>query len=267
MAKRKYTAKTADLHELYEKSVQCEKADLDFVNQAFCERKKPLPHVLKEDFCGTAALAVEFVRRHKDNRAIGVDLDADTLAWGRERNVAKLGDRVDRVTLKNANVLDVTEPEVDVVVAMNFSYFVFKERTDLLSYFRTAHESLAPGGLFILDAYGGSDAQVPQKEKRKQKGFTYVWDQHDFNPITNEVVNYIHFHFPDGTKLKRAFTYDWRLWTPREIAETLEEAGFSHTDVYWEGWDEDEEEGDGNFERATQAENCEGWVVYIVAET
>ena len=43
---------------------------------------------------------------------------------------------------------------VDVTVGFNFSYFIFKERSDLLAYFRRAYESLAPRGLFVVDLYG-----------------------------------------------------------------------------------------------------------------
>ena len=69
-------------------------------------------------------------------------------------------------------------------------------------------EVVEPTEEFFPAAYGGSEAQVPQKEKKKCKHFTYIWDQNLYNPITSEVVNYIHFTFPDGSKIKRAFTYD-----------------------------------------------------------
>ena len=58
---------------------------------------------------------------------------------------------------------------------------------------------------------------------------------------------HIHFSFPDGSKIKKAFTYDWRLWTLPEIRELLLEAGFQRATVYWEGTNEETEEGDGEF--------------------
>jgi SAM-dependent methyltransferase len=263
--KKKYSADTADRHALYEEAVQCVEADIDFLDSVFKERRGRVPHTLKEDFCGTAAASAEFVRRRRENRAWGVDLSAETLEWGRERHVASLGGRASDVTLLHANVLDIREPLVDVVAAMNFSYFIFKRRRELLAYFENCLASLKPGGMLVLDAYGGYEAQVVLKEKSKKDGFTYVWDQNRYNPITNEVCNIIHFHFPDGSRMKDAFVYDWRLWTLREITEALEEAGFSRAEVYWEGWDEKEECGDGNFTLAESADNCAGWIVYIVA--
>jgi hypothetical protein len=91
-----------------------------------------------------------------------------------------------------------------------------------------------------------------------------VWDQAKFNPITNEITCYIHFEFPDGNGMRRAFTYHWRLWSLVEVCEALREAGFQTADVYWEGEGEDGE-GDGVFRRTTRAENCPGWIAYIVA--
>ena len=119
-------------------------------------------------------------------------------------------------------------------------------------------------GYFILDAYGGSDSYLEMTEDRDLDGFTYTWDQNFFDPITGDVVNHIHFKFPDGTKIKKAFTYEWRLWTLPEIRELLLEAGFTDTVVYWEGTEEDTGEGDGEWAASNRGEACEGWVAYIV---
>ena len=73
-------------------------------------------------------------------------------------------------------------------------------------------------------------------------------------------------HFPDGSRLKRAFSYEWRLWTLPELREILEEAGFDPVTVYWQGTDEETGEGDGVFEPAEEGEPDPSWIVYIVAE-
>jgi len=261
-----WTAKNACKYTLYELAVQCVEADIDFVDRVYRERRGKLPLSMREDFCGSAAAAVEFVRRRPENTAIGLDLDADVLAWGDKHHRQPLGKDASRVKLMQKNVMDVTRPGVDIELGMNFSYFIFKKREELKKYFKTAYSSLKSDGMLFLDAYGGSDAQVPQEEKHKKKGFTYIWDQHSFNPINNDVENRIHFKFRDGTQLRDAFIYEWRLWSVKEITELLEEVGFKRVDVYWEGWDDEEEEGDGNFQIATTAESCLGWVAYLVAE-
>ena len=101
-------------------------------------------------------------------------------------------------------------------------------------------------------------------ETREQDGFDYIWDQHRYDPIQNRVVNYIHFKFPDGSKIKRAFRYEWRLWSLPEIRDCLLEAGFSKVEVYWEGTDEETEEGNGEYTLAEEALDDPAWVSYIV---
>lgn len=77
---------------------------------------------------------------------------------------------------------------------------------------------------------------------------------------------YIHFAFPDGSRMDRAFSYRWRLWTLPELREMLAAAGFSDIVVYWEGTDEDANEGNGIFEPAEVGDADPGWVCYIVAQ-
>lgn len=262
----KYTAKTADKYDLYVKSVQCVEADIDFVIARYYEKNGRDPRSLKEDFCGSFAAAVEFVTRHKENTAIAVDLDSEVLAWGRVHNLPRLKKRAANLNILQKNVLAVSKPKVDINLAMNFSYCLFKERQTLLDYFSNCLRSLNSGGLLIVDLYGGTESIMACEEEREIDGFTYVWEQHKFNPITSEALNYIHFRFPDGTAQEQAFVYDWRLWTLREITDLLAEAGFKKSSVYWEGWDEEEEAGDGVFTLTAEAENCEGWICYIVAE-
>ena len=155
---------------------------------------------------------------------------------------------------------------VDSVLAMNFSYFIFKTRDGLREYFRTVRRGLVRDGLFLLDAYGGSESFLEIEEPRDFDGFTYVWDQNVVNPITGDVINHIHFEFPDGTKMNKAFTYDWRLWTLPELREILLEAGFKRVSVYWEGTDEKSGEGNGEWTISERGEACQGWIAYLVAE-
>ncbi len=262
------TAATADRHVLYGLSVQNVEAEIDFVDDTFKDLRGRRATTLREDFCGTANTSCEWVRRRPGNRAVGVDLCADTLAWAEEHNLAKLRPaQRDRVALLNRNVLDPGPKgrDVEAVLAMNFSYWIFTRRADMLAYFRSVRETLAPGGLFFLDHYGGSDALKEIREKRPMEGFTYVWDQHRYNPVTGEMVCYIHFEFPDGSKMRRAFEYHWRHWTLPEIRDILEDAGFTRNTVYWEGEDE-EGEGDGEYYATEEGEADLAFITYIVAE-
>ena len=135
----------------------------------------------------------------------------------------------------------------------------------LKQYFQGVHDALEKDGIFTLDLYGGPDAQVAQEESTEQDpGFDYVWDQDEYNPITGETKCYIHFDLPNGKRMKRAFEYDWRLWSLPEVRDLLDEIGFKKVDVYWEGTDEDGE-GDGNYEISLEGDTATAWVAYIVA--
>jgi SAM-dependent methyltransferase len=261
------TAANSDPHELYELAVQNVEFEVDFIDRAWRAHRRRLSSTLREDFCGTFAASVEWVARRPTNIAMAIDLDADVLAWGRERNLAKLSkEDHERLDIRNENVLQNRIEKVDTVVAMNFSYFIFKKRTELVEYFRSVHRSLVKDGLFIIDAYGGSDSFREIEEERHLDGFTYVWDQNHYNPITGDVVNYIHFRFPDGSQMRKAFTYHWRLWTLPELQEALADAGFRTSTVYWEGTVQKTGEGNGKFKPTRRGEACEGWIAYIVAE-
>jgi len=259
------TAKTADIYDLYERSVQCPESEVNLILQAWEELRGKLPSRIREDFCGTSAVAREWVCRNETNSVLGVDLDDGVLVWAQNKINEDLTEHQrNRVSLVAQDVMHVEADPVECVLAMNFSYYGFKDRKTLKEYFSAVHRDLTDDGIFLLDAYGGSDSFLEMDEERDFDGFTYIWDQHHVNPINGDVVNYIHFEFPNGSKLQRAFTYEWRFWTLPEIQDVLIEAGFSSVVVYWEGTDED---GDGNGVWAIdeRGEACAGWVAYIAA--
>ena len=153
---------------------------------------------------------------------------------------------------------------VDVTCAFNFSYFLFETREQLRRYFEKALATLVDDGMLLLDAYGGAESMITSEERRKVGGVTYVWDQHKFDPIQHRVTNYIHFEFKDGSRMRRAFRYEWRLWTLPELQEIMREAGFASTEVYLDGWDDERDEADGIYRRRTHFENQSGWIAYVV---
>ncbi len=269
MNKSKLTmAEKADRHVLYQASVQDVESELDFVEQTWKQLRSRDAVLLREDFCGTANTACEWIRRGASSQAIGVDLDADVLEWGLHNNISSLTlEQQQRIILLNENVLSVAEESADIILAMNFSYYLFLTRDDLREYFKSALRGLQSDGILMLDAYGGYEAPMELQEPRECEGFTYIWDQAKFNPINSLMDCDIHFEFKDNSRIEKAFSYHWRLWTLPEITEVLLEAGFATATVYWEGTDEDnEEEGNGVYEPATEGDADPGWIAYIVAE-
>ena len=261
----KTMASAADIHTLYEESVQNVEYEVEFLQQAFVELRKRKPVFLREDFCGTGNAACRWVHVNSQHRSVGVDIDPKVLEWGRAHHAAALSPAARRrVKLLEADVRTVDIAPADIIVAFNFSYWYFKQRKGLLDYFRSVRAGLASDGVFFIDVFGGAGAYEESREKTKNDGFTYVWEQASYEPISGDYVCYIHFRFPDGSRIKRAFSYHWRLWTLPELTDLLDEAGFSRTQVFWEGTDEDGE-GSGEYAAAEKGDNDPAWIAYVAA--
>ena len=265
---RKLNAKTADRYELYQRAVNSPDTDVDFLINAFQELRGREPRHLREDFCGTAALAAEWISRGEQKTAEGFDLDPEPVEWGKRHNFAKLGDAVERMTFHLEDVRGRADRRPDITTAANFSYWCFQTREDLLDYFRGVHADLTDDGIFVIDLYGGPEALTEMEEIRDiGGGIDYVWDQREWWPGTGEYACSIHFRFKDGSELTDAFSYVWRFWNLTELKDVLRDAGFGSVNPYFEGTDEDDEEsGDGVFELDQRGENCEAWIGYLVAE-
>lgn len=263
----RYTAKTSDKHELYQLSVQDPEFEVTLLDRLFRRQRGRKALSMREDFCGTALFCSTWVKSHKERTAVGVDISKSVLAWGKKHNVAPLGESASRVTLLQQNVLEPIAKKFDACVAFNFSYWCFKERAVLLDYFRNVRRCLNKDGVFFLDAYGGYESYEPDLEepRKVEGGFTYIWHQDKVCPITGNVLNHIHFEFKDKSKLRKAFSYDWRFWTLPEIQELLKEAGFKNVTVYWEDGDEDGD-GTGVYRPRKTVVNEAGWVAYLVAQ-
>lgn len=273
---RAFPADMKDPHILYAAAVQGPDADLRFVERIFRGRRGHLPVRLREDFCGTAFLASRWVGRRPENEAWGVDLDQPTLDWGREHYIARLAaDAAQRVHLLRDDVLHAQTPPADAVIALNFSYFIFKTRALLGAYFRAAHQALVADGVFFMDIYGGTTCPTACRESRRVSGgrtpdgrripaFRMTWEHEAFNAYDHGLRCHIHFTLPDGEDFDREFSYDWRLWSVPEVRELLAEAGFASSEVYAHGWTP-EGVSDHVFRKRTRIMNEAGWLGYIVA--
>jgi SAM-dependent methyltransferase len=264
-----------DRHHLYEAAVQGVEYDLDLFERMYRRRHGRSFLRLREDFCGTAQLAAAWALRGGGRTAVGVDLDPAVLAWTRRHRFARMGGVADRVTLECRDVRAASRPRVDVVCALNYSYWVFQRRAELLDYFRAARRSLAPGGLLVLSAFGGSGAMETLTERRRiaasqtvdgdrLPAFTYVWEQARFNPVDHRLVSYIHFRLPGGREFQRAFRYDWRMWTLPELHDALREAGFGDTETWVEDWDDENDRPGDTHVRRRHFEQMASWLAFVV---
>lgn len=255
-----------DKYAYYRRAVQAPDHDVIFLRDTYKELHKKEPVVLREDFCGTFAICCEWVKLSSRYQAFGVDLDPEPIQYGHENYFPELRPaQRERVGIRQMNVLSPEVPKADVVCAMNFSHFIFKQRETMKSYFKNVHASLKSDGVFIADCFGGSQCYGANEEKTQHKGFRYYWDQESYDPVTGHAMFHIHFK-PDGRrKIEKVFSYDWRLWSIPELREIMLEAGFQRTHVYWEGTTRSGK-GNGVFTRSEKGEECQAWIAYVVGE-
>ncbi len=257
-------AARADRFVLYERAVQDPPTEIRRIERIFRRRTGKRPLALREDFCGTGWLSAHWVRG-RSRRALGIDLDPEPLTSGRRRHLPRLGAAAARIELRRGDVREPHPGPFDVAVALNYSYYALRTRSELGSYFRSALESLRPGGLLLLDALGGWEVHRPDLEERRlQGGVVYQWEQLGFDAIWSNLRCAIHFRFPDGSRLHEAFSYDWRLWSLREVRELLEETGFTDIEVLWEDAAPDGT-GAGRFRVRRHAEDEPCWNAYVAA--
>jgi cyclopropane fatty-acyl-phospholipid synthase-like methyltransferase len=253
-----------DKYHYYVRAVQSPDEDVLFLSKTFKKFTGREAKIMGEDFCGTFKLCVEWIKLNKDHRSVAIDLSQEPLEWGQKNHLTELNnEQQSRIQVINSNVLDPNLPKIDLMAAMNFSYFLFKTRDELREYFKVVHSRLNDGGVIFADCFGGTDISDDVEEEIDHEDFLYFWHQEYFDPITNFAKFHIHFQVNGQPKLKSQFVYDWRMWSIPEIREIMTEAGFSKTRVLWE--EEDSEGGGtGEFYETEKAESCAGWIAYVV---
>lgn len=257
-----------DKYALYHKSVQNPEADIAFMKKAWKRKYDPSQfRTLREDFCGTFANTVAWVKKSQAHHGVGVDLDPEPISYGKKHYLSQLSsEQKTRINIVQDNVLAKDLPKADVVCAFNFSYYIFQDRKTLLSYFTNVYKKLNKQGMFIVDCFGGAKTHIPNDHRVNfpSDKYIYSFEQTSFDPIQSRGKFAIHFLFKEGRSLKNAFTYDWRLWTIKEIREIMEESGFSSSIVLWEGVNQNGT-GNGVFRVKESGEECESWTGYIAA--
>jgi hypothetical protein len=265
-----------DRHAFYEVAVQGPEWDIDFLERAFRSHNDREPRTFREDFCSTAALATAWAQRGPERHAWAVDLDPEPLAWASAHRLPWVREAAKRVKLVRADVRRPQRPRVDIACALNFSWWVFHERADLLAYLRAARAGLVDGGVLVLNAFGGARAERTLIERTRKRAssapdgtivprFTYVWQQGRFNALDRRLLAWIHFEPERGPRMVRAFTYDWRMWTLPELREAARESGFRSFDVWTEGWDAARRTHTGTLHRRAKLDNDDCWIAYGVA--
>jgi SAM-dependent methyltransferase len=200
------------------------------------------PFTLGEDFSGAAALAAAWCELGPRHHAVAIDRDPEPHDHARARRAPH-----PRLTLRTGDVLRATAP-ADIIAATNFSICELHTRTQLLKYLRRVLARLNPGGVFVCDLYGGSDAFFTGTISQRfalpdRRAVRYDWEQRTTDPTTGMVTNAMHFRVAASPKrrdmpaepalsMHDAFVYRWRLWTMPELRDAMHEAGFRSSAIY-----------------------------------
>ena len=126
--------KSFDKYEYYKRAVQSPETDVVFYRKTYKELKKKTAKTLREDFCGTFSLSSEWIKLDPKHSAVGVDFSSEPINYGMKNYFPKLSkDQQQRLKILKGNVLTSKLPKADIAVAVNFSFFIFKQRETLRS--------------------------------------------------------------------------------------------------------------------------------------
>ncbi|MCC7145737.1 MAG: class I SAM-dependent methyltransferase [Phycisphaeraceae bacterium] len=226
--------------------------------------------LLREDYAGTCAVAAAWVGSHPNRQAVAVDWDQRVLKWAWREAQNEIGPRAEEdLHLVCADVRTFRGPRIDVVAAGNFSVFFHHDGRALRKYFKNLRASLRPGGVAVVDAFGGPGAMRVMRQTQPMrlpdgKRGRYVWEQKSFDAVTGRVDCRIHFELPGGKILRNAFVYDWRLWTLPELTEAMIDAGFAKAEVWSDRYDPKRSQSDGIYQPMSRMPAREDWVACVV---
>jgi SAM-dependent methyltransferase len=277
-----------DTLELYRWAVQDPETHA-VVLRTMYKRLRPGRHpvLLREDFAGTSAESVAWVALEQGRRAIAVDLDESTLGWAQRRAARLLGARASEIRFIQGDVRIVGPPDVpqaDIISVLNFSILYQRDLEDLGSYLQHAINGLAPGGILVLNLFGGAAALQPGTTRHwvtpkpllpsesAIPAFEYLWEVRSYDPGSERLDCRIHFAAPDPVAPERtyevrdAFSYDWRLWSVEELIAAFLQAGFADVQVWRHTYDPSRGAA-GVFLGCVEPETLlalESWTAYVV---
>ncbi|MBI5364776.1 MAG: methyltransferase domain-containing protein [Planctomycetes bacterium] len=257
-----------DRHELYERCVQAPERLVPFLRAIHGGS----PTVLGEDFCGTAALSRRWVRSVPGGSAIALDHDAEVLALAAARATDEGARGIEFVRGDARSASDLARHACDVLFVGNFSIGEIAARSELVAYLRRSRARLLKHGTFICDLYGGASAFRTGAVERLHalsdgRRIRYTWEQRSADPRSARVENALHFRVERRGEIEEewtaAFVYRWRLWSPAELCDAFDEAGYGGV-----GFWRDLPEGDAPPRPVeTPDELGENWIVCVSAQS
>jgi hypothetical protein len=95
----------------------------------------------------------------------------------------------------------------------------------------------ASPGVFALDLWGGASMEKALSQRTRLRGVDYLWEQEGFDPLSRRIRCSIGFRLRGAGRatppaLRRAYSYEWRLWTIPDCIELMRAAGFAAVHVW-----------------------------------
>jgi len=254
-------AERCDKYQAYELALQSPEVDVELLQQIYKQARGRKAHHLREDFCGSAATLRAWLEQGSQFTGEGYDIDAEVLEWGRRSHFAPIGRRARRAALRHADVRQRSLRAPDIRCVFNFSYWLFLERREVLEYFRKARADLGKDGVFVVDLHGGAEVFSEEEQVTDCGDFQLVCHQTGVCPLDHTANLAFHFRFPDGSEMRDAFQYRWRIWSLPEVSDILREAGFTDIRCHWH-IDEDQET---RYELTRSGYNDPAWIACLAA--
>jgi SAM-dependent methyltransferase len=192
--------------------------------------KLPGPPRLLDLCCGFGRLTLEFAAR--GFACTGVDITPAYLETAREDAAAENLD----IEFVRADVRDFVRPgSFDVAVNLYISFGYFADPRDDRRVLANVYESLAGGGVLILETLGKEIAvrDFVRSEWFRRAGYMVLTE---YSPVDSwEKLQNRWILVGEGERIEKVFTQ--RLYAATELRALLLDAGFSRVEVYG-GWDE-----------------------------
>lgn len=220
-------SRAQDKHALYLRAVQSPVMDVETLGRVYRRLRGRDAVSLREDFAGSAAISAAWVESDDEREAHAVDLDAALFRWAERHVLSELDeDERERVTLACADVRVPSARSFDLILAPNFSWALFDD-ADLIAYLEAATRSLDEGGVLALEVFGGAALRGELVHRHRLPGFTYVWEQRRFDAEREVLDASIHFECDDGSILRDAFRYSFRLRGREAMTSLFARAGLA----------------------------------------
>ena len=242
---------------------------IEFVDNRFKALRGRRARLLREDFCGTANVSCEVGFRPPRQRAPSVSISTARCCSG-QRSIICCSSHAspaaaDRPTLRKRAIKTYTDQPTSF--GNEFRYLAVQGAQGVERYFRRVRGFAGRGRhpvsrrLWRLRLF---QREIVEEQEIEEGGFTYVWGAGEVRACQRQPDLPIHFDFPDGSRLERAFSYDCACGLP-EIRELVGGSRLPQICVYWQGWDE-RQEADGDFKPVSEGEADAGGSSYLGGE-